>query len=211
MKRTFYALLISLCLTAVLNSQTRFINEQKLDAFAQAIAHAEGFGVKHTIPTRYHNPGDIRARRGVHYPGQVGLNKHGYVIFKDDGAGFSALKTLLRRMASGQSRFYGTNMTITKVAKRYATGWRLWAKNVSKQLNVPPSTTLRSYFAEEEVEVVPPVIQTVTAEDLRALLDPLLGDRAVSAMIERRKVMKKTIDELVARKGRALVIIPSDR
>jgi hypothetical protein len=30
-------------------------------------------------------------------------------------------------------------------------------------------------------------------------------------MIERRKAMKKTIDELVARKGRALVIIPSDR
>jgi hypothetical protein len=54
-------------------------------------------------------------------------------------------------------------------------------------------------------------IQAVTAEDLRALLGPLLGDRAVSAMIERRKAMKKTIDELVARKGRALVIIPSDR
>jgi hypothetical protein len=54
-------------------------------------------------------------------------------------------------------------------------------------------------------------IQAVTAEDLRVLLNPLLGDRAVNAMIERRTVMKKAIDELVARKGRALVIIPSDR
>ena len=54
-------------------------------------------------------------------------------------------------------------------------------------------------------------IQALTADDLRALLGPLLGDDAVSAMIERRQVMKKTIDELVARKGRALVIIPSDR
>ncbi len=51
----------------------------------------------------------------------------------------------------------------------------------------------------------------MTAEDLRALLGPLLGDHAVSAMIERRKVMKKTIDQLVAKKGRAVVIIPSDR
>jgi hypothetical protein len=54
-------------------------------------------------------------------------------------------------------------------------------------------------------------IQALTAEDLRALLGPLLGDRAVSAMIERRKVMQKAIDQLVAKKGRALVIIPSDR
>jgi hypothetical protein len=38
-----------------------------------------------------------------------------------------------------------------------------------------------------------------------------VGDRAVSAMIERRKVMQKAIEQLVARKGRALVIIPSDR
>ena len=52
-------------------------------------------------------------------------------------------------------------------------------------------------------------IQAVTAEDLRALLGPLLGDRAVSAMIERRKVMKKTIDELVARKGRASSSFPA--
>ncbi len=54
-------------------------------------------------------------------------------------------------------------------------------------------------------------IQALTADDLRALLGPLLGDDAVSAMIERRQVMKKTIDELVAKKGRALVIVPSNR
>ena len=71
-------------------------------------------------------------------------------------------------------------------------------------------TTLPTKIARVD-ESLWSAIQGVTAEDLRALLGPLLGDRAVNAMIERRKVMKKTIDELVARKGRALVIIPSDR
>jgi hypothetical protein len=52
-------------------------------------------------------------------------------------------------------------------------------------------------------------IQAVTADDLRTLLGPLLGDRAVDAMIERRQRMKKSIDALVAKKGRALVIIPA--
>ena len=54
-------------------------------------------------------------------------------------------------------------------------------------------------------------IQALTVEDLGALLGPLIGDRAVSAMIERRGRMKKAIDALVAKKGRALVIIPAGR
>jgi len=54
-------------------------------------------------------------------------------------------------------------------------------------------------------------IQAVTLEDLRALLGPLIGDRAVNAMIERRNRMKKTIDALVAKRGPGLVIIPSAR
>ena len=54
-------------------------------------------------------------------------------------------------------------------------------------------------------------IQAVTLEDLRALLGPLIGDRAVNAMIERRNRMKKTIDALVAKRGQGLVIIPSAR
>jgi hypothetical protein len=54
-------------------------------------------------------------------------------------------------------------------------------------------------------------IQALTVDDLSALLGPLIGDRAVKAMIERRNRMKKTIDRLVAKKGRGLVIIPSNR
>jgi hypothetical protein len=54
-------------------------------------------------------------------------------------------------------------------------------------------------------------IQALTIDDLRALIGPLIGDKAVEAMIERRNRMKKTIDGLVKKRGRVLVIIPSDR
>src|SRR3954447_5109320 len=52
-------------------------------------------------------------------------------------------------------------------------------------------------------------IEALTLDDLGALLGPLIGDRAVNAMIERRGRMKKAIDALVAKKGRALVIVPT--
>jgi hypothetical protein len=54
-------------------------------------------------------------------------------------------------------------------------------------------------------------IEALTADDLGALLGPLIGDRAVKAMIERRTRMHKEIEALVAKRGRALVIIPSGR
>ena len=54
-------------------------------------------------------------------------------------------------------------------------------------------------------------IQAVTAEELESLLSPLIGDPAVKAMMQRRDRMKKTIDSLVAKKGRSLVIIAGNR
>jgi hypothetical protein len=53
-------------------------------------------------------------------------------------------------------------------------------------------------------------IQAVPPEDLRTLLRPLIGDAAVGAMIQRRARLKKAIDALVAKKGRAQVLIPSN-
>lgn len=123
------------------------VDGEKVQSLADAIAKAEGFGVKGAIPTRYHNPGNIRSTKsGHHYDGQVGLNRSGYVIFKSDRFGWRALREQLELMASGQSAHYGTNMTILKVAKIYATGWKLWAKNVSQGLGVSPATTLKEYF-----------------------------------------------------------------
>jgi hypothetical protein len=140
-------LLIGLSLPAL--SAAQAVDQQKIESFAAAVARAEGFGVKGAIPTRYHNPGNIRSTaNGHHYAGQVGLNRCGYVIFKSDRYGWKALDEQLTLMASGQSKFYGTNMTIVKVAKVYATGWQTWSKNVSRQLGVPPNTSLLAYFSE---------------------------------------------------------------
>jgi hypothetical protein len=144
-------LLLMLVLTGIASAQD--VDKQKVANFATAVAKAEGFGVPHAIPTRYHNPGNIRSTRtGHHYAGQVGLNRCGYVIFKSDAYGWKALQEQLELMASGQSAHYDTNMTIVSVAKMYATGWRVWSKNVAKRLGVPPTTTLAEYFAAEAPE-----------------------------------------------------------
>jgi hypothetical protein len=114
-----------------------------LHKLALAISKAEGFGVKNTIPTRYHNPGDIRTcRPGLHYPGQVGISHHCYVIFCSDAAGFSALESNLRKIATGKSVYYAPDITINKMARLYATNWHTWAKNVAKNLDVPTDTRL---------------------------------------------------------------------
>ena len=117
----------------------------------EAIAKAEGFGVRGTLPTRYHNPGDIRASKGVHYPGQVGINKHGYVIFKNDAAGWAAMQNQLDKILNGESKFYSVNMTLRQLAKKYATS-PIWVKNVAKNLNVTPNMTLA------EILDVPPAV-----------------------------------------------------
>ena len=118
-----------------------------------AIAKAEGYGVHGAVPTRYHNPGDIRASRGVKYPGQVGLNNHGYVIFKSDRYGWDAMQSQLDKIVDGNSRFYSVNMTLRQLSKRYATS-PLWVKNVAKNLGVTPDATLA------EILDVPPAYST---------------------------------------------------
>ena len=122
-----------------------------VQTLAHAIAKAEGFGSKGAVPTRYHNPGDIRASRGVKYPGQIGLNSHGYVIFKNDRAGWDAMQSQLDKILSGDSKFYSISMTLRQLAKRYATS-PLWVKNVAKNLGVTADTTLA------EILDVPPVV-----------------------------------------------------
>jgi hypothetical protein len=50
-------------------------------------------------------------------------------------------------------------------------------------------------------------IQALSVDALRTHLAPLIGDRAIDAMIERRDRMRAAIDALVAKHGRARVII----
>jgi hypothetical protein len=51
-------------------------------------------------------------------------------------------------------------------------------------------------------------IRELTPEALRERLEPLVGGRAIDAMLERRSRMQSAVDALVAKKGRSLVIIP---
>jgi len=159
--RAYFLLAVLVVLPLFAHGQA--VDSQKVDTFAHAVAKAEGFGVKGAVPTRYHNPGDIRTfKKGVHYAGQIGVNRQGYVIFKNDKAGFAALEANLLLMAQGQSKYYGRTMTIVSVAKVYATGWRTWSKNVAKNLGVPPQTTLKSYFAYDEP--VAPVVEVQSSQ-----------------------------------------------
>jgi hypothetical protein len=107
---------------------------------AKAIARAEGFYVKGSIPNRLHNPGDIRSRLLHAYPGQIGL-KHGYVVFRNDRAGWAALERQIDKMVDGSSRIYNVNMTLKQFSKKYAES-PTWVKNVSSILDVTSSTRM---------------------------------------------------------------------
>jgi hypothetical protein len=107
---------------------------------AKAIARAEGFYVKNSIPNRLHNPGDIRSHSLHAYPGQIGLS-HGYVVFRNNRAGWNALEHQITKMVEGGSRLYSVNMTLNQFSKKYAES-PTWVKNVSSILNVTSSTRM---------------------------------------------------------------------
>jgi hypothetical protein len=113
----------------------------RIERFAHAIARAEGFYRKGSIPNRYHNCGDLKAVKGFTYPGQTGIGKGRHVIFANDTAGWNALYHQIHKMVSGDSR-YSPSMTIEQVARKYAGNWRQWSRNVSHNLGVPATTTL---------------------------------------------------------------------
>lgn len=121
----------------------------RLHKLADAIANAEGFHQKGTIPARKHNPGDLK------HNGQ-------YRVFKTDADGWAALHAQLVRVIIGQSKVYCLRMTLQQVGAIYA-GTPLWAKNVSKRLGVPGTTTLGQYLTNGDLDVPP---QLVLAQQL---------------------------------------------
>jgi hypothetical protein len=119
----------------------------KVNNLATAISHAEGFGKRGTIPTRYHNPGDLKAfPNSPPLAGQVRIGKGGHIVFKNDEAGKAALRDSILKMMDGRSAHFHPGMTLNQVARRYAEDWRPWVRIVSRELGVPPTTTLRAYF-----------------------------------------------------------------
>ena len=119
----------------------------KVNNLAAAISHAEGFGIRGTIPSRYHNPGDLRALpESAPFAGQLRIGKGGHIVFRDDEAGVAALRDCIRKMIDGRSSHFHPNMTLNEVARVYAENWRPWVRIVSTELGVSPTTTLRAYF-----------------------------------------------------------------
>lgn len=142
----------------------------EVERFAHAIALAEGFGPKTHLPTRYHNPGDIKSnRKFTKLPGQKSIGKGGHIVFRDDAAGWSALADLLTKMVDGRSRHFNADMTVSQVARHYAGNWRPWVKIVTKELGVESDAKLRDLLLEPE----PPTI-TLTPAPFVLQIDPVL-------------------------------------
>lgn len=162
-------LLLLLCLSLPVIGQAQTVDKQKLDSFATAVAHAEGFGPRHAIPTRYHNPGDLKSAAIYHpLPGQKTLGKGGHVVFENDAAGWTALKDYLSKMVDGRSRRFKADMTLAQASRIYAGNWRPWLKLVAAELDVPTSIKLSElllYDGPPEIittELQPPAPLNVT-------------------------------------------------
>lgn len=111
---------------------------------AQAIAHAEGFGVPLSIPTRAHNPGDLV----LGDKGHGTLGPEGITIFQDDATGWAALEHELSLIQTRRSHVYTPSMTIAQMAEHWTkTQQQEWATNVCDWLRqhgrtVSPDTPL---------------------------------------------------------------------
>ena len=124
--------------------------------FARAIAYAEGFGRPHAIPTRYHNPGDLKAVRGFAYPGQKAVGKAGHIIFRTDADGWAALEHQIQRTLDGESRIYSIRMSLRDYSRRYAGNSRRWCANVARALTANADVTLAELFEIAPVITFPP-------------------------------------------------------
>jgi len=120
--------------------------------FSWAIAKAEGFFIKGSIPNRNHNPGDIKSLHNYAFPGQIGTDKHGHVIFRNDNKGWAALQNQVKLMCGENSR-YSPQMTIQQIGKLYAKNWRQWSANVARNMNCDPHMTLAELFSIPPVRV----------------------------------------------------------
>jgi hypothetical protein len=119
---------------------------------AQAIAHVEGFGVLGSVPTRAHNPGDLKI---PNWKGPVTGNE-GISVFPDDDTGWKYLYDQLLRIQVGNSHIYKTSMTFSEFAFHWTdTQESSWLENVIYKLKVlgyssiNEDTTLADFFSFE--------------------------------------------------------------
>lgn len=111
------------------------------NAFATAIAYAEGFYVNGSRPQRNNNPGDLTVDtigKGIGMDGP-------FIVYATPDDGWDALRQQVRLILTNTSRIYNTDMTIQDVANRYTTtDQSAWAMNVASKLGVSPDTKVSS-------------------------------------------------------------------
>ena len=120
----------------------------RITEFGRAVSIAEGFGEIGAIPTRYHNPGDLKPPDGSNnfWSGQTGVGTGGHAIFDSDASGFAALYRQIRLWQSGKSNVIFPYFTFEQAAREYAENWQPWLANVTRELGVKPTDTLGEYF-----------------------------------------------------------------
>jgi hypothetical protein len=119
----------------------------KVVLLAHAIAQAEGFNIKGSIPARCFNPGDLK---GTHFPGQIGVCKGGHARFRNAAAGWAALYNQVQKIADGTSTKYTPRATFRQVARTYAQNYRPWLKIVTKTLQVDDDDEVGAFLSDRD-------------------------------------------------------------
>jgi hypothetical protein len=148
--------------------------------FAKAIATAEGYGKKGTIPTVKHNPGDLK------------LKGNEITAFPNEQAGFRALHHQIQAIDKGKSHVYTPDMTLQDMARKYTTtNPDEWANNVAKAVHATPVTPI-SEVLHGPIPVLAPnspegLYNTAQHEAGHAVVDETLMPGSVDKMgIDRR-------------------------
>lgn len=113
----------------------------KVQAFAEAIARAEGFYIAGSLPQRLKNPGDLKV------PGTRTDPASGLTVYESVDQGWQALYKQLGLIVSGRSSNFWPSMTIRQMGNVYAPAADrnipgAWAQNVANYLGVPVDTPL---------------------------------------------------------------------
>jgi len=119
----------------------------KVVQLAHAIAQAEGFYVKGSIPNRCHNAGDLK---GTKFPNQIGVCRGGHARFRTDADGWAALYNQVQKIAEGTSTKYTPRATFRQVAKTYAQNYRPWLRIVTKTLQVEDDDEVGAFLSDRD-------------------------------------------------------------
>lgn len=114
----------------------------RMRSFGEAIARAEGFFVRGSVPDRANNPGDLKLG---------GTTINGITVYPSAAEGWAALYRQLGLIATGRSKYYKPTMTIRQMGDVWAPGSEnapgIWAANVAKLLGVSVDTPVNQWLA----------------------------------------------------------------